>query len=333
MFSELIGGAKVYKYSGNIRWYYLQEVLQQIDSQWMKVKQIVNHPCKYATDTRRTLRQRLRKSGKRIRIQIKLLSVIGTNLMKLCYHQEGDGVLMPTTYQYWNNTLLYLENIVAGTESLNDVTNTIHKQYRTVVERDCHSNKIREMVKKAAEKMRHDTNVGGKLYKTLSVGEACRLFDHTWVRHHSIEAITEQVNKLNVFRQYKTDVQLIPIKKEIPLYVSTAVENEGKDILQFWKEKELLLPNLAKAFIIAATLAPSSATVERLFSLLATFKSKYAAKSLYRRTSVLIRYNENFRNPSGKKRKRETNADVVEEDEHASSDDEEEDDDEDDDQW
>ena len=46
-----------------------------------------------------------------LRLEIALIIDIGTDLVKLCYQQEGDGFLAPTSFDHWASVANKLSNI------------------------------------------------------------------------------------------------------------------------------------------------------------------------------------------------------------------------------
>jgi len=74
------------------------------------------------------------------------------------------------------------------------------------------------------------------------------------------------------------------------------IDEPGIKILSFWKANVLTTPNFALLARKIACLSPSSATVERLFSLLNSFNDNQAnALADYAKARCLIRYNNIFR--------------------------------------
>lgn len=307
LFSTLIGGRSVRTYSGNIRWYFFQECLEQVDIKFETVKSVIFNKTSFADSLRGKLRALLKARGKTIRMEVKLMSTVCRKLMQLCYKQEGDEVLIPRTYDHWNSTMIYLERVGQGAEQLSDVSKVVIKNYHDVTMRADKMRRMRNIVENVAVKMRKDSDVNGRLYETLQISKACRIFDFQWAKLQTTESIQGQLSLLQKLGPYKRIDSIQPLYNEIESYVNLAMQATGRsldDIIKFWSESQQELPNLSQAFAVIAVIAPSSATVERLFSMLATFKTRHAAKSKYRKASVLLRYNENFCNPRVRLRRR-----------------------------
>ena len=59
----------------------------------------------------------LDESNTDLRLELALIIDVGTNVVKLCYHQEGDGFLAPTSYDHWNSVMDEISNIAAVNKS------------------------------------------------------------------------------------------------------------------------------------------------------------------------------------------------------------------------
>ena len=53
----------------------------------------------------------LEESYKVLKLELAMIIDVGTDVVKLCYQQEGDGFLAPTAYSHWQNVMLRLSNI------------------------------------------------------------------------------------------------------------------------------------------------------------------------------------------------------------------------------
>ena len=102
------------------------------------------------------------------------------------------------------------------------------------------------------------------------------------------------------------DLFLMPFVEELPTYHVLCQEFVGQRIpeddnttdscLLFWQQNVITLPIFSELAWKMATCSPSSATVERLFSLLGTFHDNQAnALADYAKARTMIRYNYNFR--------------------------------------
>ena len=60
----------------------------------------------------------MEESNTDLRLELALIVDVGTNVVKLCYHQEGDGFLAPTSYDHWNSVMDEITNIAAVNKSV-----------------------------------------------------------------------------------------------------------------------------------------------------------------------------------------------------------------------
>ena len=64
------------------------------------------------------MRAMLEESNTDLRLELALIVDVGTNVVKLCYHQEGDGFLTPTSYDHWSSVMDEISNIAAVNRSV-----------------------------------------------------------------------------------------------------------------------------------------------------------------------------------------------------------------------
>ena len=64
------------------------------------------------------MRAILEELNTNLRLELALIVDVGTNVVKLCYHQEGDGFLAPTSYDHWNSVMDEISNIAAVNKSV-----------------------------------------------------------------------------------------------------------------------------------------------------------------------------------------------------------------------
>ena len=99
---------------------------------------------------------------------------------------------------------------------------------------------------------------------------------------------------------------LIPFVDELPTYQLLSQEFDAgrtpeddkltDGCLLFWKQNVITLPAFSELAQKMAACSPSSATVERLLSLLSTFHDNQSnALADYAKARTMIRYNYNFR--------------------------------------
>ena len=173
-----------------------------------------------------------------------------------------------------------------------------------------------------------------KLYFTLNIFRACRILDYKFIAKTPIQSLLQlptnpgelirgeilQLYNLPFIVRGKNDQFLKPYIEELPTYKSICIayvnahENEEEDdtvqeeeekgekrkfdnYLEFWKQNVLELPTFSQLSRKILSCSPSSATVERLFSLLTCFDDKSSsALADMAKARAIMRYNHNFRN-------------------------------------
>lgn len=302
------------RYSSDIRWFYQQKVCEQVFKYWGHCLSIITDESnEFAEDIRiqlKTLVQDL-NSMNVIQLELAIMLDCGGALAKLCYKQEGDGFLVCTTYDHWNETLLFLQHAVfdgSGLKYLDEVLSRLF-QNDEVHKKRLFANYCQQVIRPCLEKMKQDTHE--RLKDNMDFFRACRLFDYCFVASSALESlcvydvgtsqVTGEISWLIRLPRYMKS-SLFDFAEEIAEYKDIAVKEMEKKVeervshWEFWKRNQLKLPNFHKAAAYVAICAPSSATVERLFSLLCSFTDQQRrSKADYIKASVMQRYNNNMR--------------------------------------
>jgi hypothetical protein len=166
--------------------------------------------------------------------------------------------------------------------------------------------------------MRIDT--ADRLSNTMHVMRACRLFNHKFVSRVTIEALMVELECLS-YLPIRADMPGDVFLGELADYKRLAEEEGGRtaavgdeggaagadedrgglakdpDLFsRFWKRSSLKIPNWYKASREVALIVPSSAAVERVFSLLTQVfdSSQNSALSDYKAAGVMLRYNRDI---------------------------------------
>lgn len=169
----------------------------------------------------------------------------------------------------------------------------------------------------AINKMNYDmnNNAGGKLDVTLRLMKCAKFFNYKVIGDESLtdQALFDSDNGLCVFLEmlplYLDDINndtnngLQEIyKAEWKKYRRVAILEKAKgetacDLWSFWRNQKLNLPKMFRLAKEIALIVPSSATVERLFSIFnATYGDRQdSALQDYKSIGVKLRFNENFR--------------------------------------
>jgi len=307
IYCNLITEDHVKRYTGDIRWFYKQEVSSQLYKNWMQAQEVVNSDIKFCPELRETLQECLSLHGTEIYLQLALFEDIASILSQLCYTQEGDNFLIHSTYDHWTFSLNILKECSEGNRPLPHFEDTLNHLYHGNQAEMITERVNAQIILSSLYETMHDVcmNQSSRLWSTLQILRACRLLDYNYVGPNPILSLydedTGQGELLMLHRipVYSSPGSIEGFIQELPEYhrLSSLEINKPvasrKAVLDFWKANKLLLPRYASLVIFVGALCPSSATVERLFSMLALMKeSKGSALADYKRSSVMLRYNE-----------------------------------------
>ena len=323
------------RYTGDIRWYYLQECATQIFKFWSQVLVLIHDEDDFTPSIRSKLKTLMEEHQSTIRLELSLFQDVAIPLAKLCYKQEGDGFLIPTTYDHWCNILSFLNDLYEGRKQLENVTKTANILYPVdVLNKNEAIANTRVKMFQCIQKMTVTSTDHDKLYFTLNIFRACRILDYKFIAKTPIQSLLQlptnpgelirgeilQLYNLPFIVRGKNDQFLKPYIEELPTYKSICIayvnahENEEEDdtvqeeeekgekrkfdnYLEFWKQNVLELPTFSQLSRKILSCSPSSATVERLFSLLTCFDDKSSsALADMAKARAIMRYNHNFRN-------------------------------------
>jgi len=311
IYSELIQSS-VNRYSGDVRWFYQQELSSQMFANWQHVLSVIYHQDNFTPSIRSDLKSMLNENMNDIKLELSLLEDCAVPIAKLCYEQEGDGLLSPTSYDHWHSVISLLHGYVENRIELPCVMNTLMELYPSPLDHDIRQEKILVIKQKIIPcwmYMTEITNSPTKLLPTLCTLRACRLLDYRFIAKHPMNSICEVDELQNISGEITQLLQLpmfdnleqniLPYVHELELYYNISREEvtiDEVDLLSFWKKNVITLPNFSKLVRHLGCLTPSSATVERLFSMLKSFNySQCNALADYVKTRCMIRYNEIFR--------------------------------------
>lgn len=127
----------------------------------------------------------------------------------------------------------------------------------------------------------------------LNAFKAARLFSPYKVNDIQPSAI--DVDSLSSIPSYNKPSVLTELKEELPTYLAKAADvSFTVDALEWWRRNKDFLPAWSKAVQKALLLQPSSAAVERVFSLLNNSFGTSQANSLqdYLEASIMLQYNK-----------------------------------------
>ena len=234
-----------------------------------------------------------------LRLELAIIKDAGEPIAHFCNHFEGDGFLAPYAFDSWNNLNRHMRNVVHRYMEVDCVSactavaaqiapNNLPRQQEL----------IQQTVAKAVvvlEKIESDSLTRFK--DTLQVLRGCRLVGYQFVKDTTYEALEEEI----VFIQHlPVAVPLFDdLHAELRTYKKLAdgFDREEDDGWAFWRRYYISLPLWYKVAAEVALVMCSSASVERVFSLLNCLFDDHQHQCLndYKEASVMIRYNENFR--------------------------------------
>jgi hAT family C-terminal dimerisation region len=239
-------------------------------------------------------------SGKNtLRLELALIKDACEPIATFSNHFEGDGFLAPYAYDRWNDMNDHLR-VVVERYIEEDYPSTCREIVREISPDDIDAQQIlmQQTVNKAilvAEKLDSDSLT--RFRDTLKVLRGCRLLGYQFVKDTTLEALEEEV-------QF---VQLLPIAvpiidgliAELKTYrrIADDFNNGDEDGWSFWRRYYTSLPLWYRVAAEVALVMCSSASVERVFSLLNCMFDEHQQSALndYKEASIKIRYNENYR--------------------------------------
>ena len=246
---------EVKRFSSDIRWFYRQSVASQIFNKWNHVRSLINDEEIYALNLKDKLKLMIRDNEHDILIELALLEDIASVLAQLCYYQEGDAFLVPTTFQHWQNTMQLLKDCIDQRVQLPHLCHTLQNLYQDHNEIQLLTIQTLEKIKPCYHKMVDDTTA--RLKGSLSILRACRLFDYRFIATNPLMSLytrdhngdeSGELFQLCHLPSYSEERHLNQFKDEVQLYHSYAVsenskgENDRPGVLDFWKLHKLNLP-------------------------------------------------------------------------------------------
>ena len=184
-----------------VRWFVWLEMARQILNTFVSVEAIIHHEDGFNPETRKKMRAILEESNTDLRLELALIVDVGTNVVKLCYHQEGDGFLVPTSYDHWNSVMDEITNIAAVNKSVVEKLHYLPLTDRLARElipnEEERVEKMKEMIDKVTpsqQKMSFDTT--NRMGSTLIVLRACRVLNYQFVSNTPLNALKDESEQL-----------------------------------------------------------------------------------------------------------------------------------------
>ena len=300
--------------TNEVRWFCWYENVKQIYTKSASVNQVIYDERVFAESLRGDMKAMLDNPQRRIELKMELALAVdsGDKLVKLCYKQEGDGeFLCTTTFDHWNSVQETLHEMTAANTDIarlrdllpnvTEIAESIHQNGPNHIRDQNYI--IRQNAIKLLpiyQKMQYDSN--NRLARTLRIFRATRLFNYKFIASQNIITLQQElVHLLNIQICYSTGEEsyLNELKeyKRLSDLEMQAEDDDQVDISAFWLRYSLTLPIWFLASRDVGLIAPSSASLERAFSLLTQgFNDQQdAALEDYKATSVIIRFNNIWR--------------------------------------
>ena len=283
-------GVSVRTYS-ETRWWSRWEVLEQVQNLYGDIEGFLKD-SDMAPATKEKLLTLLSHPQKCVLLKMELAAVIdaGRPLVQATYVLEGDGPLLLQCYEEVSKVSAsfstgYYPNVNAVAQATAaESGNPAFEQTLIDYANQC----IRPAKDYFEEKF---DAVNGELGAVVSAFKAARLFSpHKASEMRPSTVAVDQLEALPFLSDKLDDLKL-----ELPLYIAAAEDvSNTTNALEWWKMNETKLPHWAAACKRALLVQPSSAAVERVFSLLNNSFSKQQEHSMedYIEASLMLQYND-----------------------------------------
>ena len=272
------------------RWWSKWEILSQILVQFGDVKPFLQRNTDIGPSTRPKLLAFFEDSQKLNHLKIELAAVVdwGEVFVKATYNLEGDGPLALTCYETIQEVISAVQ--VGNIPNVQAIAKSISSSSAVQQQLVAHAKNCAEPALNYFKQQ-----LTSSLKVPLAAFKASRLFNPNTVKFLNPDA--SSVDTLSVIPFFNQE-EITALKRELPSYLAKieAIDNDDSsdvDCLKFWKSSESTLPQWAAAVKKILIVQPSSAAVERVFSMLNNaFKDKQQ-NSLqdYIEVSTMLRYN------------------------------------------
>jgi len=268
------------------RWWSKWEVMQQLLVQFGDIKPFLTKNTEIGPHTRPRLLSFFEDTQKLNYLKIELAAVVdwGESFVKATYNLEGDGPLAFTCYEAIQTVIksIQVSNIPNVQAVAKDISPNLTTQTRLITH-------AKQCVQPGLEYFKQQLDTSLKI--PLMAFKAARLINPTVIRNLNPEAST--VDLLRSFPFITAD-NITNLKAELPVYLAKSEDlDDSVDKLLWWKNQETSLPTWCAVVKKILLVQPSSAAVERVFSLLNSAFGDQQDQSLqdYIEASVMLRYN------------------------------------------
>jgi len=269
------------------RWWSRWELMEQLLVQFGDVEGFLNNENLGSPHIRSKLLAIFTDSQKRVYLEVELAAVIdwGNPFVSATYSLEGDGPLIVTSYDI-------VETIRSAihTSDTPNVRGVIRKLSAQSELSENLFDYARKCVQPGIEYF--EKQLATNLKNSLAAFKAARLFSPQKI--HVLQPQADTINTLQCFPFLNVSENILNLKNELPLYLARVKDiSENISCTEWWKLNENGLPFWSAAAKKVLLVQPSSASAERVFSLLNNSFSPQQQSSLqdYVETSVMLQYN------------------------------------------
>ena len=276
----------------NVRWWSKWEVLNQVADYFGDVAPFLQDNDNLSPQNRQHLMDILNdpQELQQLRLELAVLVDAGVHFVTATYYLEGDGPLIFTCFErlsavqhavavgHYPCTEAIAREIAAGDAALKN---------RLITEaKAC----VRPGLNFFLEKFNTQFVTNVRAFKAARL--CCPV---------QVSALRPDARSLEELKNFPfvDDVMIAALATELPLYLATVdgvVCDNEEEKLAWWAAHQDTLPHWAALVRKVLLVQPSSATAERVFSLLATLSAQQeAALEDYIEASVMVRYNNNQR--------------------------------------
>ena len=268
------------------RWWSKWEVMNQLLMYFGDVKPFLLQHTDIGPQTRPKLLAYFDDSDKIKHVKLELAAVVdyGEPFVKATCNLEGDGLLALSCYETVQSIVSFIEvdNAPNLKAIVRGASSSIAVQQLKTYAKQC----IQPGLDYFSKQLQNSLKI------PLAAFKAARLFNPCKARE--IKPNASSVDQLTSFPFITTD-NIANMKSELPQYLASCEDlDESYDVLQWWKSHESVLPQWAITAKCILAIQPSSAAVERVFSLVNSGFDYQQEQSLqdYIEASVMLRFNK-----------------------------------------
>lgn len=280
-----------------IRWLAEYRAVVQVYNNFEKITAIIKEEDVGCASLISQLVDILEEDKDNLLLELALIFDSGYPIASFCNHFEGDGYLAPYVCDEWNKLNDHMTDILEKLphsdfhSAVRDIATSIAGDDVVLLE-ELITNTSKK-TKPVAQKLESDTQ--GRLRSSLQVFKGCRMLGYQYIKANTIEALEVEFEFIHFL---PVAVPIIDqLRRELRKYKQLADAFESADGWTFWRSYYNSLPTWYKVAADVALIMTSSASVERVFSLLNSRFSDQQQRALrdYKEGSVRITYNERFR--------------------------------------